>query len=146
MVEITDKTSVEIAPLNHDWNAPAYTWNADNTVCTATRTCKRDAGHKETATATVTSAQTKARPAQQRAKQPIQQPLLKLGQIHRPRLLTISQLSVTIGVPLGPATAQVTGINVLAAMLQQPKRLTITVLTMFATPADITKLYRTLTI
>ena len=47
-------------PLNHDWNAPAYTWNADNTVCTATRTCKRDAGHKETATATVTSAQTKA--------------------------------------------------------------------------------------
>ena len=59
-VEITDKTSVEIAPLNHDWNAPAYTWNADNTVCTATRTCKRDAGHKETATATVTSAQTKA--------------------------------------------------------------------------------------
>ena len=59
-VEITDKTSVEIAPLNHDWNAPAYTWNADNTVCTATRTCKRDAGHKETSTATVTSAQTKA--------------------------------------------------------------------------------------
>ena len=59
-VEITDKTSVEIAPLNHDWNAPAYTWNADNTVCTATRTCKRDGGHKETATATVTSAQTKA--------------------------------------------------------------------------------------
>ena len=59
-VEITDKTSVEIAPLNHDWNAPAYTWNADNTVCTATRTCKRDAGHKETATATVTSVQTKA--------------------------------------------------------------------------------------
>ena len=59
-VEITDKTSVEIAPLNHDWNAPAYTWNADNTVCTATRTCKRDAGHKKTATATVTSAQTKA--------------------------------------------------------------------------------------
>ena len=59
-VEITDKTSVEIAPLNHDWNAPAYTWNADNTVCTATHTCKRDAGHKETATATVTSAQTKA--------------------------------------------------------------------------------------
>ena len=59
-VEITDKTSVEIAPLNHDWNAPAYTWNAYNTVCTATRTCKRDAGHKETATATVTSAQTKA--------------------------------------------------------------------------------------
>ena len=60
LVEITDKTSVEIAPLNHDWNAPAYTWNADNTVCTATRSCKRDAGHKETATATVTSAQTKA--------------------------------------------------------------------------------------
>ena len=59
-VEITDKTSVEIAPLNHDWNAPAYTWDADNTVCTATRTCKRDAAHKETATATVTSAQTKA--------------------------------------------------------------------------------------
>ena len=59
-VEITDKTSVEIAPLNHDWNAPAYTWNADNTVCTATRTCKRDAAHKKTATATVTSAQTKA--------------------------------------------------------------------------------------
>ena len=59
-VEITNKKSVEIASLNHDWNEPAYTWNADNTVCTATRTCKRDAGHKETATATVTSAQTKA--------------------------------------------------------------------------------------
>ena len=42
----------------------------------------------------------------------------------------------------GLAEVIITGI----ATTKRTKRLTITVLTMFATPADITKLYRTLTI
>ena len=41
---------------------------------------------------------------------------------------------------------QITGTNVLVATTKSTKRLTITVLTMFATPADMAKLYRTLTI
>lgn len=36
--------------LGHNWGAPTYIWSEDNSTCTATRTCKRDASHKETET------------------------------------------------------------------------------------------------
>ncbi|MCR5544483.1 MAG: MBG domain-containing protein [Eubacterium sp.] len=36
-----------ILPLRHDWGAPVYTWNSDNTQVTATRTCKRDGCGKQ---------------------------------------------------------------------------------------------------
>ena len=44
--------------LGHDWGEPTYTWNADNSQVTATRTCKRDASHTETETVSTTSAVT----------------------------------------------------------------------------------------
>ncbi|MGI5897492.1 MAG: InlB B-repeat-containing protein [Oscillospiraceae bacterium] len=44
----------------HDWGEPTYAWSADNTACTATRICKTDSSHVETANAVVTSSQTKA--------------------------------------------------------------------------------------
>ena len=49
----------EIAALGHDWNAPTYVWSDDNSGVTATRSCKRDASHVETETATATSEVTK---------------------------------------------------------------------------------------
>ena len=36
--------------LGHDWDSYEYTWNEDHTVCTATRVCKTDTTHNETAT------------------------------------------------------------------------------------------------
>lgn len=53
-------TEVAISALGHNWGEPVYTWSDDNTTCTAKRVCKNDASHTETATATVTSEQTKA--------------------------------------------------------------------------------------
>ena len=50
---------VTIAALGHDWSKPVYTWDKEQTTCIAQRTCKRDKTHVETATAKVTSAQTK---------------------------------------------------------------------------------------
>ena len=44
----------------HDWNDTTYAWSDDGTSCTATRTCKNDPSHTETATGTITSKQTKA--------------------------------------------------------------------------------------
>lgn len=44
----------------HDWDEPTYAWGPDHTVCTATRICKTDSSHVETADAVVTSSQTKA--------------------------------------------------------------------------------------
>ena len=41
--------------LGHDWADATYTWAEDGKVCTAERVCKRDAAHKETATADITS-------------------------------------------------------------------------------------------
>ena len=46
--------------LNHSWNTATYTFAADGSVCTSTRTCKRNANHKETAIATITSKVTTA--------------------------------------------------------------------------------------
>ncbi len=36
--------------LGHEWNAPVYSWSADNSTVTATRTCRHDASHVETET------------------------------------------------------------------------------------------------
>ena len=46
--------------LGHDWGKPVYTWSEDNQTCMATRACKNDETHTESATATVTSEPTKA--------------------------------------------------------------------------------------
>ena len=54
------KDSWILSPIGHDWNDAVYTWSDDGSTCTATRTCKHDSAHTETATATVTGAQTKA--------------------------------------------------------------------------------------
>ena len=40
----------EIPALGHDWGEPTYTWAEDNSSCTASRTCKRDASHNESET------------------------------------------------------------------------------------------------
>ena len=53
------RAHTEIPALGHDWNAPTYVWSDDNSGATATRTCKRDASHVETETATATSEVTK---------------------------------------------------------------------------------------
>ena len=56
-----------ILPAGHDWGDVNCTWNEDNTEATATRTCRRDAGHSETETTTeITSAVTKS-PTQDKA-------------------------------------------------------------------------------
>ena len=57
--EITEGSWI-ISAINHDWNDAVYTWSVDGSTCTATRTCKHDSAHTETAVATVTPAQTKA--------------------------------------------------------------------------------------
>ena len=54
------KDSWILSAINHDWNDAVYTWSDNGSTCTATRTCKHDSAHTETAVATVTPAQTKA--------------------------------------------------------------------------------------
>lgn len=46
--------------LGHNWGAPTYIWSEDNSTCTATRTCKRDASHKLTQTVSTTVKETTA--------------------------------------------------------------------------------------
>lgn len=46
--------------VGHNWNDTTYEWSEDGKTCTATRICKNDSAHIETATATVTGTQTKA--------------------------------------------------------------------------------------
>lgn len=48
---------VEVIPPTHEhiWSAATYEWNADHTVCTATRVCTVDEIHKETENGAVTS-------------------------------------------------------------------------------------------
>lgn len=48
-----------IAKLGHAWGEPKYTWNADNTKVTATRTCTHNKNHKETETVKATAKVTK---------------------------------------------------------------------------------------
>ena len=50
----------EIPALGHKWGEPVYTWNEDNTTCTATQTCENNDEHSQTAEATVMSEQTKS--------------------------------------------------------------------------------------
>ena len=54
------KVVTDVKALGHSWNTPTYTFAADGSACTATRTCKRNADHKETAKATITSKVTTA--------------------------------------------------------------------------------------
>lgn len=42
--------------LGHSFGSTTYTWSADGKSCTAQRVCSRDSSHKETSTATITSA------------------------------------------------------------------------------------------
>ena len=42
----------------HEWNTPTYTWAADHSTVTATRTCKHNASHIETETVAATAAVT----------------------------------------------------------------------------------------
>ena len=53
------KTIYNIPATNHSWNKATYQWSEDGKSCTAERVCKNNAGHVETATATVTSKVTK---------------------------------------------------------------------------------------
>ncbi len=57
--ELTDEELV-IPAAGHDWNPVVYNFASDASSCTAERVCKRDASHKETASAKVTGEQTKA--------------------------------------------------------------------------------------
>ena len=53
--DATDTREDDESALGHDWNETAYSFADDGSSCTATRVCKRDAEHNETATATITS-------------------------------------------------------------------------------------------
>ncbi|MBQ6264965.1 MAG: Ig-like domain repeat protein [Clostridia bacterium] len=57
-IQTTEAPSGESA--GHDWGAPSYVWSADNSTCTATRVCTRNADHKEeeTVNAAVTTTAT----------------------------------------------------------------------------------------
>ncbi|MBQ7698229.1 MAG: hypothetical protein IJT35_06595 [Paludibacteraceae bacterium] len=61
--DVTLKANFTVEPVAHvhNWSEPTYTWNADNTQCTATRFCLDDASHIETETvdATMTTEVTK---------------------------------------------------------------------------------------
>ena len=52
--KVPQEHTVTVAKLNHDWGKVSYTWNADYTECTATRTCANNTlpscVEKETAT------------------------------------------------------------------------------------------------
>ena len=52
-------TNEEIPALGHDYGKPTYSWNSDNSECTGTRVCSRDASHVDTEVVTTTSATTK---------------------------------------------------------------------------------------
>ncbi len=52
-------TNEQIPALGHDYGKPTYSWNSDNSECTGTRVCSRDASHIDTEVVTTTSATTK---------------------------------------------------------------------------------------
>ena len=52
---IQTKTVTNIDEIGHSWNAPTYTWSADNSTCTAKRVCAKDASHVETETVNTTA-------------------------------------------------------------------------------------------
>ena len=47
-------------PLGHSWGPVTYRWAKDGSSCTASRVCKRDPGHTETAQASISRNVTKA--------------------------------------------------------------------------------------
>ncbi|HBB71577.1 MAG TPA: hypothetical protein DCZ71_03105, partial [Ruminococcus sp.] len=49
--EYTSAKEVAIPATGHDWGEVTYTWSADNSEVTASRTCKNDPKHVETETA-----------------------------------------------------------------------------------------------
>ncbi|MBQ7923386.1 MAG: S-layer homology domain-containing protein [Clostridia bacterium] len=51
-----DIQDIPVTSHVHDWGTTTYTWAADGSSCTAQRVCTKDSSHKETATATITSA------------------------------------------------------------------------------------------
>ncbi len=51
----TQTKEVDIPAIGHDWGEPTYIWAEDYSTCTATRVCKRDAGHIETKTVETTT-------------------------------------------------------------------------------------------
>ena len=53
-------TGDEVAALGHNYGEPTYSWSDDNSTCTATAICSRDASHVETETVTATSETTPA--------------------------------------------------------------------------------------
>lgn len=57
---VTTAEKLTVKALGHEWGEVTYTWNKDNTACTAKRVCKNDPSHVEEVKATVTSKQTKA--------------------------------------------------------------------------------------
>ena len=56
----TITVAYEFAATEHDWGEVTYTWSEDGKSCTATRICKNDSAHTETATGTVTALISKA--------------------------------------------------------------------------------------
>lgn len=57
-VFVTQTQTEAIAKKGHKYAAPAYSWSADKSTCTASRVCQNDKTHVETEKATVTSAVT----------------------------------------------------------------------------------------
>ena len=57
------KTLADIDEKGHDWGEAEYTWAADGSSCVATRVCKNDGNHKETAEATEIKSETTKEPA-----------------------------------------------------------------------------------
>ena len=49
----TKDLNTPINPDGHNWGNPVYTWSADKTTVTATRTCFTNSAHKETETVSV---------------------------------------------------------------------------------------------
>ena len=57
------KTLADIDEKGHDWGEAEYTWAEDGSSCVATRVCKNDENHKETAEATEIKSATTKEPA-----------------------------------------------------------------------------------
>ncbi len=51
-----DIQDIPVLTHSHDWGTATYEWAEDGSSCKAERVCTKDAAHKETATATITSA------------------------------------------------------------------------------------------
>ena len=56
----TDTKTIAGSAIGHNWNQTVYVWSEDGKTCTASRTCRNDADHKEEAAAVIASEQSKA--------------------------------------------------------------------------------------